>query len=71
MLSWKHFGDVHKWLYRASGGFLGARMGRIDVALVETIGRKSGLPRCVPIACYPYRDSIVVTASAQQLYRPD
>jgi len=38
-------------------------MGWIDVALVETIGRKSGQPRCVPIACYPYRDSIVVSAS--------
>ena len=51
------------WLYRVSGGRIGARMGSIDVALVETIGRKSGLPRCVPIACYPYRDSIVVSAS--------
>jgi deazaflavin-dependent oxidoreductase (nitroreductase family) len=63
MLSWKDFGKAHMWLYRVSGGRLGARMGWIDVALVETIGRKSGLPRCVPIACYPYRDSIVVSAS--------
>ena len=38
-------------------------MGWIDVALVETVGRKTGQPRCVPIACYPYRDSIVVSAS--------
>jgi deazaflavin-dependent oxidoreductase (nitroreductase family) len=63
MLSWKNFGKAHKWLYQKSGGRLGARMGWIDVALVETIGRKSGQPRCVPIACYPYRDSIVVSAS--------
>jgi deazaflavin-dependent oxidoreductase (nitroreductase family) len=63
MLSWKHFGKAHKWLYQTSGGRLGARMGWIDVALVETIGRKSGQPRCVPIACYPYRESIVVSAS--------
>tara|TARA_B110000503_G_scaffold20798_1_gene31475 strand:+ start:38886 stop:39305 length:420 start_codon:yes stop_codon:yes gene_type:complete len=63
MLSWKNFGKAHMWLYRVSGGRLGARMGWIDVALVETIGRKSGLPRCVPIACYPYRNSIVVSAS--------
>lgn len=63
MLSWKDFGKAHKWLYQKSGGRLGARMGWIDVALVETIGRKSGLPRCVPIACYPYRGSIVVSAS--------
>jgi len=38
-------------------------MGRIDVALVETIGRKTRLVRSVPIACYPYRDSLVVSAS--------
>ncbi|CAA0100677.1 Deazaflavin-dependent nitroreductase [Halioglobus japonicus] len=64
MLSWKDFGKAHMWLYRKSGGRIGARMGSIDVALVESIGRKSGLPRCVPIACYPYRDSIVVSASS-------
>jgi deazaflavin-dependent oxidoreductase (nitroreductase family) len=63
MLTWKHFGKVHEFFYRISGGRLGARMGWIDVALIETIGRKSGKPRCVPIACYPYRDSYVVSAS--------
>ncbi len=63
MSAWKHFGRAHRWLYRVSKGRLGARMGQIDVALVETIGRKTGQPRCVPIACYPYRDSIVVSAS--------
>jgi deazaflavin-dependent oxidoreductase (nitroreductase family) len=63
MLNWKHFGKVHKLIYRLTGGRIGARMGWIDVALVETVGRKTGQPRCVPIACYPYRDSIVVSAS--------
>jgi deazaflavin-dependent oxidoreductase (nitroreductase family) len=63
MLNWKQFGRVHKFLYRLTGGRLGARMGWIDVALIETTGRKTGQPRCVPIACYPYRDSIVVSAS--------
>jgi deazaflavin-dependent oxidoreductase (nitroreductase family) len=63
MLNWKHFGKVHAFLYRLSGGRLGARMGWIDVALVETVGRKSGKPRTVPLACYPYRDSVVVSAS--------
>lgn len=63
MLNWKQFGKVHKFLYRLTGGRLGARMGWIDVALIETTGRKTGQPRCVPIACYPYRNSIVVSAS--------
>ena len=63
MLSWKDFGRVHAFLYRVTGGRLGARMGGIDIALVETTGRRSGQLRTVPIACYPYRDSIVVSAS--------
>lgn len=63
MLNWKHFGKVHQLLYRLTGGRIGARMGWIDVALVETVGRKTGQARSVPIACYPYRDSIVVSAS--------
>ena len=63
MLNWKHFGKAHLLIYRLTGGRIGARMGWIDVALVETVGRKTGQLRCVPIACYPYRDSIVVSAS--------
>jgi len=63
MFNWKYFGKVHGFLYRVSGGRFGNRMGWIDVALVETTGRKSGKRRTVPIACYPYRDSVVVSAS--------
>jgi deazaflavin-dependent oxidoreductase (nitroreductase family) len=63
MLNWKLFGKVHAFFYRLSGGRLGSRMGWIDVALVETVGRKSSEVRRVPIACYPYRDSIVLSAS--------
>lgn len=63
MFNWKYFGRAHKVLYRLSGGRLGARMGWIEVALVDTVGRKSGKKRTVPIACYPYRDSVVVSAS--------
>ncbi len=62
-MDWKYFGKVHQWLYRVSGGRLGARMGWIDVALLEVTGRKSGQQRVVPVACYPYRDSVVVSAS--------
>jgi deazaflavin-dependent oxidoreductase (nitroreductase family) len=38
-------------------------MGWIKVALIDTVGRKSGKKRTVPIACYPYRDSVAVSAS--------
>jgi deazaflavin-dependent oxidoreductase (nitroreductase family) len=63
MFNWKYFGKVHGLLYRLSGGRFGDRMGWIKVALVETVGRKSGKLRTAPIACYPYRDSVVVSAS--------
>ena len=56
MFNWKYFGKVHGLLYRLSGGRFGDRMGWIKVALVETVGRKSGKLRTAPIACYPYRD---------------
>jgi deazaflavin-dependent oxidoreductase (nitroreductase family) len=63
MFNWKYFGKFHALLYKASGGRYGDRMGWINVALIDTVGRKSGKKRTVPIACYPYRDSVVVSAS--------
>lgn len=63
MFNWKYFGKFHALLYKASGGRYGDRMGWIKVALIDTVGRKSGKKRTVPIACYPYRDSVVVSAS--------
>ena len=63
MFNWKYFGKFHALLYKASGGRYGDRMGWIKVALVDTVGRKSGRKRTVPIACYPYRDSVAVSAS--------
>ena len=63
MFNRKYFGKAHKLLYRLTGGRFGARMGWIKVALVDTTGRKTGKQRTVPLACYPYRDSIAVSAS--------
>jgi deazaflavin-dependent oxidoreductase (nitroreductase family) len=68
-VDWKYFGKLHSLLYRLSGGRFGARMGWIDVALVEVVGRKSGKLRTVPIACYPHRDSVVVSASNSGMER--
>ena len=62
-MNWKYFGKAHKLLYQLSGGRLGSRMGWIDVVLVSVVGRKTGKLRTVPIACYPYRDSVAVSAS--------
>jgi len=68
-VDWKYFGKVHSLVYRLSGGRFGARMGWIDVVLVEVVGRKSGKLRTVPIACYPHRDSVVVSASNSGMER--
>jgi deazaflavin-dependent oxidoreductase (nitroreductase family) len=68
-MDWKYFGKVHSLVYRLSGGRFGARMGWIDVVLVEVVGRKSGKLRTVPIACYPHRDSVVVSASNSGMER--
>ena len=50
MFNWKYFGKAHKLLYRLSGGRYGSKMGWIKVALVDTVGRKSGLPREIPLS---------------------
>jgi len=63
MANWKNFSKVHKTLYRLSGGRVGARLGGIDMALIEIVGRKSGQLRTTPLACYPHHDSIAVSAS--------
>jgi deazaflavin-dependent oxidoreductase (nitroreductase family) len=63
MSFWNYFGVAHKFVYKLSGGRMGARMGWIKVVLVETTGRKSGKKRTIPIACYPFKDSVAVSAS--------
>ncbi len=70
MINWQFFGKCHEFLYKLTGGRFGARMGWIDVALVTTTGRKSGKERTAPIACYPHKDSIVVSASNSGQEKP-
>lgn len=56
-------GRVHRALYRASGGRLGARLAGLDMLLLTTTGRKSGEPRTQPLACFADGDDWVVVAS--------
>ena len=41
---------VHRIVLRASGGRLGARLGRMKVLLLETTGHRSGQPRSVGLS---------------------
>lgn len=63
MANWQWFTKVHKGIYSLSGGRLGANMGGQTIVMMNTIGRKSGQLRQVPVACYPYKNNVVVVAS--------
>ena len=63
MANWQWFGKLHLKVFRATGGRVGASLAGIKMVMVDTIGRKSGLVRTIPIACYPYEEDITVVAS--------
>lgn len=67
MAGWKWFGKLHRRVYLLTGGRIGGRLAGHDMALIDTIGRKSGQLRSTPIACYPYlennREHVAVVAS--------
>lgn len=63
MASWAFVGRIHRAIYRASGGRVGARLAGLDMLLLTTTGRKSGEPRTQPLACFADGDDWVVVAS--------
>src|SRR5919197_2199032 len=60
---WERFTDVHKAVYRASNGKLGGTYGKAPVALVDSVGRKSGKRRTHPLLATKDGDNIIVVAS--------
>jgi deazaflavin-dependent oxidoreductase (nitroreductase family) len=54
---------VHRWLYRQSGGRIGSRLAGIDHLLLTTTGKKSGLPRQQPLACFEDSERLLIVAS--------
>ena len=63
MANWEWFTKVHRCVYRRSGGRLMARLAGIDMLLLTTQGRRSGLPRTTPLACFRDGEDLVVVAS--------
>jgi len=57
------FWKVHPWLYKLSGGVVGARVVGMPVLLLTTTGRKSGAPRERALTYVPEGSSFVVIAS--------
>lgn len=59
----KSLGAVHRVLYRASGGRIGAHIWSLPVILLTTTGRTTGKPRTTPLCALPHTDGFVVIAS--------
>lgn len=63
MADFRWFTKFHRALYHYSGGRLGAKLGQ-PMALLYTIGARSGQVRPVPLVYYPLDpDGIIVLAS--------
>ena len=60
---WERFTDVHTVAYKASHGRVGGTYGKAPVALVESVGRKSGKRRTHPLLATKDGENIVVIAS--------
>jgi deazaflavin-dependent oxidoreductase (nitroreductase family) len=59
----KRMGRWHVRLYRWTGGILGGRMDGLDMLLLTTRGRKSGLERTVPLPYFRDGDRYLLIAS--------
>lgn len=57
------FVGLHKAVYRATGGRLLGRFGRIEQVLLTTTGRSTGKARTTPLAATPDGDRLVLVAS--------
>ena len=53
----------HRWIYRLTGGRVGASSGPGPILLLTTTGRKSGQARTTPLLYMPNGDDFVVVAS--------
>lgn len=56
MANFKWFTKVHRRVFLLTGGLIGGRLAGQDMALLHTIGRKSGQKRIVPLVYYSIDD---------------
>ncbi|HYR50936.1 MAG TPA: nitroreductase family deazaflavin-dependent oxidoreductase [Candidatus Eisenbacteria bacterium] len=54
---------IHQFIYERTGGRIGRRLGNAPMLLLETRGRKTGLPRTVALLYHRDRDQYVVVGS--------
>ncbi|SRR6266498_2462372 len=59
----KWFMRINAFLIRVTNGRVGSRLGTQTILLLETIGRKSGQPRVIPIAYFFYEGKYLIVES--------
>jgi deazaflavin-dependent oxidoreductase (nitroreductase family) len=59
----RYLGALHRFLYSASGGWIGSRIWGLEILLLTTTGRRSGRARTVPLCSLREGESFVVIAS--------
>ncbi|MGH0035622.1 MAG: nitroreductase family deazaflavin-dependent oxidoreductase [Myxococcota bacterium] len=52
MADWGWFSRLHRAVYERTGGRWMSRLAGIEMLLLTTTGRRSGLPRTTPLACF-------------------
>ena len=60
---WERFTSLHTALYKLSCGRIGGTSQGTPVALVESVGRKSGKRRTHPLMCREDGENLVIVAS--------
>jgi deazaflavin-dependent oxidoreductase (nitroreductase family) len=66
----RSLGALHRVLYRASGGRIGATIWSLPIVLLTTVGRTTGKQRTTPLCALPIDDVFVVIGSFGGLDRP-
>ena len=63
MANWSWFTKLHRVIYEKTNGRLMSRLAGLEMALLTTTGRKSGIPRTLPLACFRDGDDVIVVGS--------
>lgn len=58
------FTKVHRFAFHRTNGRIGGKLGDVPMALMYTIGAKTGQVRMIPLQCYPVEpEGVLVLAS--------
>lgn len=59
----RFFMSINAFLIRLTNGRIGGKLGKQTILLLETIGRKSGQPRVIPIAYFFHEGKYLIVES--------